>query len=203
MDQKICLFLFIFFILFGMVESAFASAGKKPWSSTFSIGYTSQDFKGDETAEFNTIQHYLVDLKFQWYRRWYTIGFAYSTIPSINISSFKLTTGDVGHYKLSFNQIFLIFGATYKLMYLDLLIGSENTQWVGSPNMNLKNKPHSVMGLEIGYDAYKSKKLNFPIWFRFLNKPQRNMEFQNYTNDTILVNSGVELVLAGGAKFDF
>jgi hypothetical protein len=203
MDQKICYYFILLFLLFGFDRNALAAAGKKPWAGTFSIGYTTQDFVGDETAAFSKIQHYLVDLKFQWFRNWYSVGFAYSIIPSINISSFKLSTGDTGQYRLSFNQMFLVLGATYKLMNFDLLIGSESTLWVGSPNMALKATPHSVTGLQISYDAYKMKDIEFPVWFRYLSKPQRNMEFQNYTNDTITVNSGVELVIAGGARFDF
>jgi hypothetical protein len=204
MGQKICYLLFIFLFIFGNSRKTLAAGGTtKPWAATISLGYTTQDFNGDETAAFTKIQHYLIDMKFQWHKKWYTLGFAYSTIPAVNISSFLLSTGETGQYKLSFNQIFLFIGATYKLMSMNLLFGSESTQWVGTPIMILKQTPHSVTGLEISYNAYKTKNFDFPIWLRYLNKPQRNMVFQNYTNDTIIVDSGVELALAGGAKIDF
>jgi hypothetical protein len=205
MDQKICYLILLFTLIFATSQISFAAGGgsKKPWATSFGLGYTSQDFKGDETAAFSKIQHYVIDFKFQWYRKWYSLGFAYSSIPSINISPFLLTTGEKGNYKLSFSQMFLLVGATYKLMYFNLLIGTESTQWSGSPNMGLKGASHALTGIEIGCDAYKMKNFGFPVWLRFLSKPQRNMEFQNYTNDTITVNSGVELVLAGSVKFEF
>lgn len=203
MSQKFnSLPLFIFLIVCAPTLSL-AAGGRKPWSTTLSLAYTNQDFKGDETSDFKKIQHYLIDYRFQWHRKWYTLGFAYATTPSIKISSFVLSTGESGSYKLSFNQMFLIFGATYKKMFFNLVLGSENTRWVGAPNMQLKNTSHSANGIEIGYDAFKFKKLEVPVWLRYLSKPQRNLEFQNYTNDTIIVDPGVELVIAGGIRYDF
>jgi hypothetical protein len=186
-----------------VTSQAFAAGGKKPWSTTLSFAYTTQDFKGDETSDFKKVQHYLIDYRFQWHRKWYTLGFAYATTPSINISSFVLSTGETGSYKLSFNQLFLIIGATYKKMFFNIVLGSETTRWVGTPAMQLKNSGHSINGIELGYDAHHLKKFVVPVWFRYLTKPKRNLEFQNYTNDSIIVDPGVELVLAGGIRYDF
>lgn len=195
--------LYIFILGFLYLSFARAGSGENHWNSTLSTGYTQQSFSGDSSADFSQIKHYLINFEVHWVHKKYCLGVGYSTLPSINIQEYILTSGEVGSYKLSFSQIFLTAGMIFNKMIFEILLGSESAQWTGTPELGYISQSKNLMGFQFAYDAYKKNKFTFPVGFRYWSKPQRNMNFKNNPQDTIIVTPGSEFVLSVGARYEF
>ena len=196
-------FIFLLFLSLSISQSVLGAGNN--FYSLLGAGYHTQGYAGLPGANFSTLTHYDIDFSFSWGRGWWSIGFGTTQIPGLKFKDVVIKDGTTGNYNLSFTQNYLLLGAHKNKWFTHFIIGTEVPAWVGTPEMGASIVTNSANGLQVGYriTPTSGKKYTFPVYFRYLSKPERSLNFANFPLDNMNVRSGSEIDANIGVELVF
>ena len=177
----------------------------KPWGLSANLGYSEISFSGVTGADFSAFKHYHIDLALLRFPKgsWQWFGLGLNLVPDLSFKDVRWNDGSSGNYLSSFQTIYGFWGGHHKAFRWAFMVGNETMSWKGSPETGANKPTYWTPGLMVGWIWKQKNQLNFPLYFRYWQKPERTLKFSQLPNDSINAKSGAAYELDVGVHYGF
>ncbi len=166
------------------------------------LGYAYQGFTVPQAnfTHFDSV-YYGVRLAHSW--GVWNHGVEYSVNSGSNVNQFILSDNTKGNYQLDFQRVNLLLGIAVDAFATHIVVGYETVSWTGSPELKAEAVSFMQYGVDFSYDFSVTPKIRSPLLFTVLAHPERKFVFTNYQQDSLTVQSGVEVQIGTGLAVEF
>ena len=185
-----------------------ASVAEELWKLNIEGGFIQMDFADINGADSSRISNSIMAISLSKPKDFWNFGVRYSNTTGVIISSFKLSDGQTGSYRLEFQRWQALIGLIVDKFKTNFIYGPEWAAWKGTPGLGTKS--YTILyGIDFSYDIYSPMGgkggLNFtiPLRFEIMSLPKRNYDFQNFPLDSVSAKSGFAYSLMTGVEFAF